>query len=255
MTLQQGWKVDVNQCISCRSCEMACKVEFGLQAGQGRRRRVIEKTVVEGSTVRTFFLSLACNHCEKPACIAACASTTDSATGETTSLPLGAPGNSPSRSALYKDDGTYTSAATAGVVMVNPNRCIGCRRCEWACPYGAPQWNPETKKIHKCELCWQRVKNTRLHQSRRVPACQASCMGKSIFLDEVDTNPTATDADVFDIELNATSGSLTPAFRGAGSTGDGFADRGTQYVADGNLTRPALKIRNRVYVKRDGGVE
>lgn len=261
MALSKGWKVDVNQCISCRACEMACKVEFGLQAGQGRRRRVIEKTVVEtGGKARTFFLSLACNQCEKPACIAACASTIDPATGQTTSLALGASGNSPTRSALYKDvDGSQTSAATLGVVMVNPDKCIGCRRCEWACPYGAPQWNPETKKIHKCELCWQRVKNTRLHPSRRAPACQSTCMGKAIFLDTVDTNPAAAgnSSSVYDIELNNTQAVSTP-FRGAGATGalaPDPSDRGSAYVSNGNLTKPALKIRNRVYVSRTKGVE
>lgn len=259
MALQKGWKVDVNQCISCRACEMACKVEFGLQAGQGRRRRVIEKTVVETGTARTFFLSLACNHCENPACIAACAGTTDPATGLSTSLPLGAAGNSPSRSALYKDvDGSATSAATVGVVMVNPDRCIGCRRCEWACPYGAPQWNPETKKIHKCELCWQRLADAGTDENRRIPACQATCLGKAIFLDDVETNPADSPVGVTDGEFAASPAtrdhdgvdSIGPAYVAPGASG-----RGSAYVADASLTRPALKIRNRVYVTRTGGVE
>src|SRR4030067_968248 len=72
MTVQLGWKVDSNACISCRACEVACKVEYDIKAGQGRRRRVVEKTLDESGVVRTFFLSLACNQCENPACIAAC---------------------------------------------------------------------------------------------------------------------------------------------------------------------------------------
>lgn len=239
--IQKGWKVDTNQCISCRACEMACKVEYGLHAGQGRRRRVIENTVLSGTTAQTVFLSLACNHCNDPACIAAC--------------PKSKSGNF-DNDALYKDDGTLTSAATEGVVMVNSDNCVGCRRCEWACPYGAPQYNPTTKKIHKCEMCWQRVKNTDLHSSRQVPACEATCIGGAIKLMDVDNDPAANSNADF-LKENPTSGTdyrsggpldLEP-FVSPGQTG-----LGSEYVADASLTNPSLKIRNRRYLDRDGSL-
>lgn len=259
MSVQLGWKVDANACISCRSCEMACKVEYGLQAGQGRRRRVIEKTLNESGTVRTFFLSLACNHCENPACIAACPNS--EAVGVGTALT----------SALWKDVTGASSGGVVGVVRVNSSKCIGCRRCEWACPYGAPQFNPSTEKIHKCEMCWQRISNTSLHPSRRVGACVATCLGQAIKQDWVDTNPavsydhTRNDTDNYTafplagkglLDGNATSG--TNVYPGGQSSfvSPGTTGRGSAYVADANMTKPALKIRNRVYVLRTGlGVE
>src|SRR3972149_10152678 len=69
---QKGLAVDVNQCVGCRACEVACKVEYALQIGQGRRRRVIEREEVESGKLRAFFTSLACNHCAEPACLKAC---------------------------------------------------------------------------------------------------------------------------------------------------------------------------------------
>jgi len=273
--VQIGWKVDVNACISCRACEMACKVEYDLKAGQGRRRRVIEKTLDESGKIRTFFISLACNHCENPACIAACPKAVklpaDWATNPTSKASYLSDPNLTS-SPLYKDlDGTY-SGGVKGVVRVNPDTCIGCRRCEWACPYGAPQYNPESGKIHKCEMCWQRIANDNLHPSRRVGACVATCLGQSIKQDWVDTDPTVsyshTRKDTDDagsgglLGGNATSGSQTyPAgqsdFASPGVVADSPGKgRGTLYIADASLTKPALKVRSRVYVTRDGmGVE
>jgi Fe-S-cluster-containing dehydrogenase component len=241
---------------------MACKVEYDIKAGQGRRRRVIEKTVVETGTVRSFFISLACNQCENPACLAACP----------VSQPVGV--GTASNSALWKDMTGASSGGVVGVVRVEPSKCIGCRRCEWACPYGAPQFNPDGINasggrgvIHKCEMCWQRIANTALHPSRRVGACVATCLGQSIKQDWVNTDPTVaysnTRKDTDDAGLGGliggsdVSGTQTyPAaqadFASPGTALSHFEGRGTNYVAEANMTRPGLKIRNRVYVTRNG---
>ena len=162
MTVQIGWKVDANSCVGCRACEVACKVEYDIKAGQGRRRRVIEKTVVESGTVRTFFLSLACNQCEKPACIAACP----------VSEPVGV--GTASDSALWKDTTGADSGGVVGVVRVEASKCNGCRRCEWACPYGAPQFNAATQKAEKCTGCTHRL------AKGLPPACVTTCPAKAL---------------------------------------------------------------------------
>lgn len=263
--IQLGWKVDANACISCRACEMACKVEYDIKAGQGRRRRVVEKTLVESGKVRTFFLSLACNQCEKPACIAACPE----------SQPVGV--GTAADSALWKDMTALSGGRILGVVRVNGNKCTGCRKCEWACPYGAPQYNPESKTIHKCEMCLQRLQNTNLHPSRRVGACVATCLGQAIKQDWVDTtatvayNHTRKDTDNYVgyplsgnglLDGSESSGSqayqanVAACLSNFVSPGDAVnahnARRGDKYVADAAMTKPALKIRNRIYVNRSG---
>lgn len=218
MPVQKGFTINVNQCISCRACEAACKAEYGLNAGQGRRRRVVEKSVAETvdgrSQVSTFFISLACNHCVNPSCLSAC--------------PKGA----------YTKDTDGSISGQVGLVLHDPAKCIGCRRCEWACPYGAPQYNPATGKIHKCEGCWQRQANTTLHTTIRVPACVATCLTGALAWRNVDTGAASEAWD---------DGGGSETYVKAGAAG-----RGSAYLADATLTNPAVKIRNRVYAKRDG---
>ncbi|MBI4744731.1 MAG: 4Fe-4S dicluster domain-containing protein [Actinobacteria bacterium] len=238
MASQKGFKVNVNRCISCRACEMACKVEYRLAAGEGRRRQVAEKTVDESGKVRTYFVSLACNHCADPACVKAC--------------PQGA---------LTKDtDGTLTGAGTyvKGVVLHDSAKCVGCRRCEWACPYGAPQYNPTTGKVHKCEMCWQRIAawktahpggdpyspaaGAETADKRRLPACVDTCLG---------SGSAGT--------VNLPALQLTDIDPDVASDGDyvrpGASGRGSGDLASYTLTNPAVKIKSRVYQKRDGTYE
>ena len=90
------------------------------------------------------FHSMACNHCAHPACIPSC--------------PV---------DAISKD-------ADTGVVLIDQDACIGCKRCIAACPYGAPQFNPNTGKVEKCTYCVQRTSQGLL------PACAFTCVGGAI---------------------------------------------------------------------------
>jgi len=293
MSNQVGFTVDVNQCISCRSCEVACKVEYDLQAGEGRRRRVSERTVDEGGgTIRTFFISLACNHCVNPACVAACPDITRT-------LAIGTEGgtNWPSNEkALFKDDasGTY-SGGLPGVVRLNKDKCIACRRCEWACPYGAPQFNPNggglgVAKVHKCEFCWQRISAWKtahpssgpwnnptadISDKRRMTACAATCLGRALHSTLVD--PTLTTEDygtgggatknyVDYLDYRALGGApasptapaplaaRTFAAPGGGTiVGTSAAfPRGSHYLTHYSHTLPAIKLCDRLYKTRSG---
>ncbi|MDD5295441.1 MAG: 4Fe-4S dicluster domain-containing protein [Rhodocyclaceae bacterium] len=126
-------------CIGCRSCEIACKDKNGLPAGP-RLRRVMG---IEGGRypeVYAYKVNMSCNHCAEPACLPTC--------------PTGA---------IWKRE-------KDGIVDIDSSLCIGCRRCEAACPYGAPQWDPLAKIIKKCNFCVDEI------EAGRKPYCVMACL-------------------------------------------------------------------------------
>lgn len=145
---QVGFLFNQDNCIGCRSCEGACKQEYNLPVGVRRRQVVIQEGGKYPKPYR-HYVSLACNHCADPACAKAC--------------PVGA----------------YTKREKDGIVVHNQEKCIGCRRCEWACPYGAPQFDEELKKIDKCSLCAHRI------DAGMLPACVQTCLGLALFYDKI----------------------------------------------------------------------
>jgi Fe-S-cluster-containing dehydrogenase component len=91
------------------------------------------------------FVSMGCFHCANPACIPAC----------------------PVPNAITKD-------STTGAVIIDQTLCNGCKRCAGACPYGAPQFNENTRKMEKCHFCKQRL------DAGLKPACVMSCVGRAL---------------------------------------------------------------------------
>lgn len=138
--MAKGFKFDPKKCIGCKACEMACKQRFELPLGD-RRRRVYTHESGEYPNTLVRYISMACNHCSDPACVKVC--------------PKGA---------LWRDE-------TDGVVKHDKSKCVGCRRCEWACPYGAIAFNSVTKKVDKCEGCFDQPGG---------PACVANCTGGAL---------------------------------------------------------------------------
>ncbi|MFQ6001685.1 MAG: 4Fe-4S dicluster domain-containing protein [Anaerolineae bacterium] len=144
MTKQLGWYIDLRKCVGCHSCTVSCKAENNTPPGIAWRR-VITQTDGLYPKVTAQFVSMACFHCEHPACLAAC--------------PV---------------EGAIVKREEDGIVLIDQELCVGCRRCEWACPYGAPQLNPETKKVEKCTFCVHRIE-AGLH-----PACVTTCIGDAL---------------------------------------------------------------------------
>jgi anaerobic dimethyl sulfoxide reductase subunit B (iron-sulfur subunit) len=140
---QLGFFVDLERCTGCQGCTIACKTENNTPLGVDWRRVIV---VENGSYPRPtrLFVTMACFHCEQPACKAAC--------------PVNA----------------ISKRETDGIVLIDQDKCIGCRRCVWACPYGAPRFNPLTEKVEKCTLCVHRV------DSGMAPACVTTCVGEAL---------------------------------------------------------------------------
>jgi anaerobic dimethyl sulfoxide reductase subunit B len=140
-----AFSFDASACSGCKACQEACKDKNNLPAGV-LWRRVIEVTGggwhVAGSAwdnnVFAYNLSLACSHCTHPKCAGVC----------------------PTNAYTVRPD---------GIVLLNSSLCMGCGYCAWACPYGAPQYNPDQGIMTKCDFCFDRL------DVGQPPACVAAC--------------------------------------------------------------------------------
>jgi len=97
----------------------------------------------------TLHFPRSCLHCETPACVTVC--------------PTGA---------SYK-------RAEDGIVLVDEDKCIGCKLCSWACPYGAREYSEVEGVMKKCTLCVDRIYNEKLDEADRQPACVQACPTKA----------------------------------------------------------------------------
>ena len=134
MTPQYGFLFNADRCVMCHSCETACKSARGIPPGLSWRK-VVEIWQGRYPCVGRTFVSLSCLHCADPPCQKAC--------------PTGA---------ISKRD-------QDGIVVVDKERCNGCRECLSSCPFGVPQFGPDGT-MQKCDFCLERGRET---------ACTACC--------------------------------------------------------------------------------
>jgi anaerobic dimethyl sulfoxide reductase subunit B (iron-sulfur subunit) len=150
--------VDATRCVNCKTCEIACK--DANDAGESRRLRKV-RAFEGGEFPRVFAynISMACNHCEDPACVRQC----------------------PAKA--------YSKRENDGIVLHDPEKCIGCRYCTWVCPYGAPQFDEGEGYVRKCNFCVEEL------DRGGDPICVTSCPLRAIevgWLEEISNRPGAT---------------------------------------------------------------
>jgi Fe-S-cluster-containing dehydrogenase component len=71
--------------------------------------------------------------------------------------------------------GASYKRAEDGIVLVDFDKCIGCKYCAWACPYGVRELDEERKVMTKCTLCVDRITDNALPERERKPACVLAC--------------------------------------------------------------------------------
>ncbi len=71
--------------------------------------------------------------------------------------------------------GASYKRAEDGIVLVDEDKCIGCKLCSWACPYGAREYSHVEGVMKKCTLCIDRIYNENLPEAEREPACVQVC--------------------------------------------------------------------------------
>lgn len=157
MGTQYGFLVNTARCTGCKTCEMACRDAY--QLGETPSfRRVCEASggtwVPEGPAWRhnvfTYYVSVACNHCDDPVCQQVC----------------------PSGAMRKQED---------GFVVLDSERCIGCGSCAFACPYKAPSFSRELRTMRKCDGCRGRV------EAGREPICVEACPMRALEFGEIGT--------------------------------------------------------------------
>jgi anaerobic dimethyl sulfoxide reductase subunit B (iron-sulfur subunit) len=137
--------INSSACSGCKTCQVACKDKNDLKPGVNWRR-VYDIQGGEWKSVNNAFvsvpfaynLSISCLNCEIPKCLNAC----------------------PTK-AIYENEN--------GLIVIDQNLCMGCRYCEWVCPYGAPQFDAELKMMTKCNLCEDYI------IEGKKPSCVDSC--------------------------------------------------------------------------------
>lgn len=138
--------INLRKCAGCHACTIACKAEFNVPLAVWRSWVEIRESGTYPN-VRRSFLPKLCNNCRKAPCVDVCST----------------------RASHYdKDD----------IVQIDDNKCIGCKLCTAACPYGQRFVNPNKGTADKCTFCMHRVRKGLW------PSCVNACInGARVFGD------------------------------------------------------------------------
>jgi formate dehydrogenase iron-sulfur subunit len=147
---------DTTKCIGCNECALACKNVNHLKPDVPRRW-----DSNDGLSARNWtsvigrpddkYVRKQCRHCLEPACVSAC--------------PVGA---------MHKTE--------IGAVVYDSSKCLGCRYCMMACPFGIPRydWDRIVPYVRKCILCYERL------EQGGQPACTEVCPTKATIFGDRD---------------------------------------------------------------------
>lgn len=159
MDKRYGMVIDLDRCIGCHACRIACKAENELEKVSGIRVETVggaypDTPAGKFPNLSMYYLPVPCMHCGKPLCLDAC--------------PL---------EAIYQRQD--------GIVIVAEEKCDGCQACISACPYNALTYDDNRDVVQKCTLCQHRI------EEGIEPFCAVCCEGEAMFfgdLNDPDSN-------------------------------------------------------------------
>ena len=253
-----GLVIDLDTCVGCHACAVSCKEwnaggfaapltdenPYGKDASGVWFNRVHSYEVAAAPSsgasacggsaggaatsapqpAITLHFPRSCLHCEEPACVTVC--------------PTGA---------SYK-------RAEDGIVLVDEEKCIGCKLCSWACPYGAREYSEVEGVMKKCTLCIDRIYNENLAEEERQPACVQACPTRARYfgdLGDPESEVSKLVAARGGVDLMPQLGYkpvnkyLPPRRRQAGESGGTAAGRAPEF-ADAAALPPVLRWLDRV---------
>ena len=141
--------VNLDRCTGCYSCEITCKMENDIALGEHWNKMLQRGPFGDYPNMTRYPLPTMCQQCADAPCVHVC--------------PTGA---------SYRDGNN--------VVLIDREKCIGCKYCMMACPYGVRDWNKASKTVEKCTLCGHLTANGEL------PACVKSCSAGARFYGDLD---------------------------------------------------------------------
>jgi len=168
--------INLDRCIGCKACAIACKTEFDIRLGVFRSQVIYNEHGEYPKTERDF-LPWLCNHCDNPPCVAVC--------------PVD-PIDAEFEGVKFKKRATYKRPD--GVVLIDQDRCIGCGQCIRNCPYAVRSFdpgkkaggNPDANSADKCTFCEHRI------EAGVVPSCVNTCQANARIFGDLDDS----DSDV-----------------------------------------------------------
>ena len=143
--------VNLDRCSGCDGCVVACKMENKINLGEYWNRVVTVGPSGTWPDIEMYWLPVQCQQCENPSCVHVC--------------PTGA---------------SYTDPET-DVVLIDKSKCIGCKYCMMACPYGVRSFNEQEKVVEKCTLCSHRTAD-----GSGLPKCVICCATGARFYGDLD---------------------------------------------------------------------
>ncbi len=149
MKKQLAFVVELDRCIGCKGCQVACKMENEVPLGANRIKVYKVGPFGEFPDLSMYFLPTMCQQCADPVCVRVCPTT-----------------------AIYK-------RAEDGVVTLNKDKCIGCQSCNRKCPYHVNTYSQTRNVMDKCTICL----NSR--QEGEIPACVRNCSGRALHYGDV----------------------------------------------------------------------
>ena len=150
--MDKGFFFDLNKCVGCHACVVACQIENGKDQSVPWRE-ISTYNSNQHPDLPVFHYSLACNHCEDAPCMYNCPA-----------------------AAFVKEEGINMISHIA-------DNCIGCKYCTWACPYDAPKFINAKGIVEKCTLCRHRL------EENKKPACANLCPTGALDFKEIEIKP------------------------------------------------------------------
>ena len=144
--------VDEDRCLACKQCMIECAM------AHSEARTLVEalsgdpppQPRVHVEPVGQYGMPLQCRHCDDAPCVAIC--------------PTGA---------IHR-------VSDEGPVLLDQERCIGCKFCVVVCPFGAIELSRDGTALIKCDMCIERI------EAGAPPACVAACPTGALQFREVD---------------------------------------------------------------------